>query len=355
MGMIVANKWMRAGYGERLRDFLLRSGQPLEVIDFGHAPIFPDADTFPCILLASKRAKALAEREKPAESETMAACDVPREYWHDRMDLVEFVSGRRHPIATRLLRKEGWSLENQRVQALLDKIRRTEPRLRESCSCPPLSGIKTGLNEAFVIDSTTRSRLIADDVSCSKVIRPLLRGRDMERFRCRESGVYLITIPSSENRRWPWSEAGTRAEQVFKKTLPSIAAHLSPFRDALTRRQDQGRFWWELRSCDYWPKFDEAKLVWQEMAWFTRFAVDRGNQVVLNTAYILPSVDPLIMSCLNSPLAWWYMWRTAQHGKDEVLRLIRDYTEDFPIPTPDSQTRNEIEQLSEIITRHGAR
>ena len=51
MGMIVANKWMRAGYGEQLRDFLRRTGQPLEVIDFGHSPIFPDADTFPCILL----------------------------------------------------------------------------------------------------------------------------------------------------------------------------------------------------------------------------------------------------------------------------------------------------------------
>jgi hypothetical protein len=63
LGMIVANKWMRSGYGERLRDFLQRTGQPLEVIDFGHSPIFPDADTFPCILLMTKRPRPLAEKK----------------------------------------------------------------------------------------------------------------------------------------------------------------------------------------------------------------------------------------------------------------------------------------------------
>ena len=353
MGMIVANKWMRAGYGEQLRDFLLRTGQPLEVIDFGHAPIFPDADTFPCILLASKRAKALAERGKPAESETMAACDVPREYWHDRMDLVKFVSGRRHPIQTRLLRKEGWSLENPQVQALLEKIRTSGVPLQDHAKAKPLRGLLTGFNEAFVIDAETRDRLIEESRKSEEVIRPLLRGRDMERFRCRQSGMFLITIPSSENHVWPWSDAGAKAEKVFGGTFPSVASHLSAFRDALVKRQDQGRFWWELRSCDYWSEFDRVKIVWQEMAWFTRFAVDQAKQVVLNTAYILPSVDPLIMCCLNSSLAWWYMWRTAQHGKDEVVRLIRDYTEEFPIPIPSTQTRDEIDGLYAVIAKLG--
>jgi type I restriction-modification system DNA methylase subunit len=354
MGMIVANKWMRAGYGERLREFLLRTGQPLQVIDFGHAPIFPDADTFPCILLTTKRQKALMEKESPSDAETMAACEVPREHWHDRMDLASFVVTRRHPVPTRLLRREGWSLEDSRVQSLLEKVRRVGQRLGDLCKCSPLSGIKTGFNDAFVIDATTRSRLIADDKGCCDLIRPLLRGRDMERFRCRRSGMFLIAIPSSENHDWPWSGAETRAEQIFKKTFPSVANHLFSFHDALVRRQDQGRFWWELRSCDYWSEFDGAKLVWQEMAWFTRFAIDYDRQLVLNTAYVLPSVDPLIMCCLNSPLAWWYMWRTAQHGKDEVLRLIRDYTEEFPIPAPDSGTKDQLEKMTAALVRHGA-
>ena len=52
IGMIVPNKWHRAAYGEKLRRLLSEHEQPVTLIDFGHAPVFPDADTFPCILIA---------------------------------------------------------------------------------------------------------------------------------------------------------------------------------------------------------------------------------------------------------------------------------------------------------------
>jgi hypothetical protein len=157
MGMIVANKWMRAGYGERLRDFLQRVGRPLEVIDFGHSPIFPDADTFPCILIVAKRARALAEKERPAEDEKLSACEVPREHWSDRMDLGAFVSSRRRHLATSLLRREGWSLGNPLAQLLLEKLRAQGVPLAAYCRQKPMFGIKTGLTEAYVIDGETRA------------------------------------------------------------------------------------------------------------------------------------------------------------------------------------------------------
>lgn len=50
-GVIVANKWMRAGYGKGLRGWL--SKQTLrEIIDFGDLPVFAEATTYPCILIA---------------------------------------------------------------------------------------------------------------------------------------------------------------------------------------------------------------------------------------------------------------------------------------------------------------
>ena len=354
MGMIVANKWMRSGYGEGLRDFLQRTGQPLEVIDFGHSPIFPDADTFPCILLMTKRPQPLTEKEKPAEAETMAACEVPREDWHDRIDLGSFVSKRRHHIPTRLLRTEGWSLENRSVLTLLEKIRITGIPLKHYAGCRPQRGLLTGLNEAFIIDGSTRDRLVRASKKSEEIIRPLLRGRDADRWRSHDSGCFLITIASSENADWPWSDCGTKAEDVFRSTFPAIYDHFLPLKKALIERQDQGRYYWELRSCDYMGEFQKPKIIWQEMAWFTRFSVDRSGYVLSNTAYILTSVDPLIVAVLNSPLAWWFMWRTAQHGKDEVLRLIHSYIADFPIPNV-SQARTKeliastVETLAQVM------
>ena len=346
MGMIVANKWMRSGYGEGLRDFLKSTGQPLEVIDFGHSPIFPDADTFPCILLMAKRPCPLIGKATPAEAETMAACEVPREHWHDRLDLGAFVSGRRHRIPTRLLRREGWSLENPRIQALLEKIRTSGVPLCEYAKAKPLRGILTGLNEAFIIDASTRDRLVKAHRQSEKVIRPLLRGRDADRWRSHDSNSFLITIASSENADWPWSAAKSKAEEVFRKAFPSIYEHFLPFKKALIQRQDQGRYYWELRSCDYMSEFDKPKIAYQDLAWFSEFAQDPGERVPNNTVYILPSNDSKVLAVFNSSVLWWYMWRTAQHGKDEVLRLFTEYVENLPIPM---MTERDGAALSECV------
>ena len=271
MGMIVANKWMRAGYGERLRDFLQRVGRPLEVIDFGHSPIFPDADTFPCILIVTKRARALAERERPGEDERLSACEVPREHWSDRMDLGAFVSSRRRHIATGLLRRERWSLEDARARLLLERIRTKGVPLAAYCGQKPMFGIKTGLTEAYVIDEETRAALIRKSKTSARVIKPLLRGRDIDRWRLREGGVYLILIPSSENQSWDWSDASEDAEAVFREKLPAIYEHMSKFKEKLMERRDQGRYYWELRSCDYMESILSEKIVWQDLAYHSRF------------------------------------------------------------------------------------
>jgi hypothetical protein len=317
--LIVANKWMRSGYGERVRLFLLRTGQPLEVIDFGHSPIFPDTDTFPCILLISRRPRVLAEKDKLSEAETMAACEVSRENWHDRINLSAFVSHRRYDIPTRLLRKEGWSLENPKIQLLLEKIRSTGIPLREFAGTKPLRGLLTGLNAAFIIDSEVRGQLIRASKTSEKVIRPLLRGRNAARWKSRRSDSYLITIPSSENADWPWSDAEAKAEEIFRKTLPAIYAHFTPFRPALIQRQDQGRFYWELRSCDYMGEFDKPKIMWQEIQFHSWYCWEQTCSVVNNKVFFLPTSNLALLGVLCSPLQWWHLTRVLPHMKDEAL------------------------------------
>lgn len=342
MGMIVANKWMRAGYGERLRDFLLRTGRPLEVIDFGHSPIFPDADTFPCILLMTKRPQPLTEKETPSETEAMAACEVPREHWQDRLDLRAFVSERRHQIPTKLLRKEGWSLEDPRLQTLLERIRSTGVPLREYAGAKPLRGILTGLNEAFIIDAGTRQRLIKASKKSAEVIRPLLRGRDADRWRGRSGESFLITIPSSENVDWPWSNARPNAEDTFRKAYPAIYDHFLPFKKALVERQDQGRFYWELRSCDYMEEFDKPKIMWQEIQFHSWYCWESKGAIVNNKVFFLPSNNLALLGVLCSPLQWWHLTRVLPHMKDEALSPAAFLMEHINIATGTPAQANAI-------------
>ena len=345
MAFISPNKWMRAGYGLKLRGFLRRNARPTTIVDFGHSPVFPAADTFPCVPVLTRRRQPLAAAETAPDGQTFAACPLPRDDYDSEMSVGRYVAEHAMHIPVALLRDDAWTLDNPRIQELLAHIRSVGVPLKDFCKSSPLCGIKTGMNEAYVIDETARASLVHDDPGCEPIIRPLLRGRDMDRWVSRPSGFYLITIGSSANVDWPWTGKDD-AEAVFQQTFPSVAQHLAGFKEALQARQDQGRYWWELRSCDYLPAFDQPKLVWQEMAWFNRFSIDRGGSLVLNTAYIAATTDMFVMAVLNSSLAWWYMWRTAQHGKDEVLRLIREYAKSFPIPAIDQPTRNKVDALA---------
>jgi hypothetical protein len=264
---------------------------------------------------------------------------VPREHWNERMDLGAFVEPRRYSVPTILLRDEGWSLEDPRVQALLEKIRNTGIPLKDYCKGGIYRGPVTGLNEAFFLDAATRDRLIEEDKRSAEVIKPLLRGRDIDRWRPRKSEMCLI-----------FARRGIEIDRY-----PAIKRHLSQFREKLAPRpadwdDHQGKWpgrapgdyqWYELQASpgeDAVEATFKPKTVFQEMAWFNRFALDSSGAVLGNTAYLFADTRSSIAAVLNSPLAWWYMWRTAQHGKDEVLRLIGSYVTEFPVP-PDTTGR----------------
>ena len=55
---------------------------------------------------------------------------------------------------------------------LLAKIRRVGVPLAEFAHVKPFYGIKTGLNEAFLIDTPTKNRLIRDDPALGQRIHP---------------------------------------------------------------------------------------------------------------------------------------------------------------------------------------
>jgi TaqI-like C-terminal specificity domain len=170
--------------------------------------------------------------------------------------------------------------------------------------------------------------------------------------------LWMLVMKSSANHEWPWSNAATEAdaEAIFRRTYPAVCAHLDQHRTALVKRQDQGDYWWELRSCAYWDAFDRPKVMYQDIVWNQRFCLDTDGRMSNNSAYFLPSADLWAMAVLNAPVSWWFAWRTAQHGKDEALRFFTEYLNDFPIPTPSAKNRAAIEALvKQLVDLAGGR
>ena len=342
LSFIVTNKWMKTAYGEPLRKLLAEASWVESVVDFGHAKqIFEDADVFPSILVARKPTAA----PKPTSARL---CTIPREQLRID-DLSRQITDESTALPLAQLTSAAWQLEPGGVTGLMERIKARGIPLTEYAGTVPFAGIKTGLNEAFVVSSTVRDALIAEQPSCDHLIKPCMRGQDLDRWAPGWDGQWMIKIPSSENQNWPWSAAGEDAEQLFRETYPAIHAHFEPFRQRLMKRGDKGRYWWELRSCAYWDVFSRPKFFYSDITWTASWSFVKTEALANNTVYLFPTDDLWIIAVLNSAAAWWYSWRTAQHGKDEALRFFTDFVSDFPIPRPTDEQRSRAVQLVEAL------
>lgn len=118
---------------------------------------------------------------------------------------------------------------------------------------------------------------------------------------------------------------------------------MKPLEPSLIKRQDKGRFWWELRSCAYWHEFEKSKLVYQEIQFHPAYALDSGGRYGNNKTFFIPAADLYLLSILNSPLLCWHNWRFFPHMKDEALSPVAYLMEKLPIALPTDDVRSRIE------------
>jgi len=201
LSYIVTNKWLRSGYGEPLRRFFAHNSIFEQIIDFGHAPIFEDADTFPCIVVARKPQVQPVAQVKPQGSAPVVVCPVPREKLAD-INLLQYVGQEGYKIPWSRFTENVWSLERPEVDALMAKIRRVGVLLKDFTGVKPCYGIKTGFNEAFLIDDATKKRIVQADPKSAEIIKPYLRGQDVKRWSPAWQNLWIILLKSSSDYKW---------------------------------------------------------------------------------------------------------------------------------------------------------
>jgi hypothetical protein len=155
-----------------------------------------------------------------AEPALLSFCEVSRDALPAIADLSEHVARHAEPVPGRQLRREGWDLLPGSAGELMDKIRRAGVPLREYVGAAPLYGIKTGFNEAFLIDQETRDRLVREDPKCEPIIKKFLRGENVRRWHAPWGGEWIIPLASSENRDWPWSSARDERDAAAEAAGP---------------------------------------------------------------------------------------------------------------------------------------
>jgi len=321
-GVIVANKWMRASYGEPLREFLVKHTVE-QIIDFGDLPVFESATTYPCIVIARKGKKL----ENAVEVSRVKNLDFEK--------LDDYLKFEKRIIEQKSLNSEGWNLVGEKETQLLEKIKNAGIPLGKYVNKKIFYGVKTGLNEAFIIDESTKNKLIAEDTRSAEIIKPFLAGRDIKRYQNPESKKFLIFTRQGIN----------------IKNYPAILNYLSQFKNQLqTKPKDwkgekwEGRKpgsyqWYEIQDAvDYYSEFDNPKIMLPDIALNMQAIFDETGFYCVNTAYIIPVNDKILLGILNSKLVQYYYSNISNSIRGGYLRFIRQYLEQIPIPIYDKNT-----------------
>ena len=292
LAYISSNKFLRAAYGRRLREFFSNRMCLHILLDFGSVSVF-GASVNTCILLVEN---------SNSDGGTFFTATFRDET--DIFRLSDVFQELAFSMRVCDLAPDGWVLASSDALSLLEKLEVIGTPLGEYVDGRLYRGVITGCNDAFIIDGSIRQRLITEDERSIELIKPVLRGRNLRKWKETSANEYLIAIASSMNREWPWSDARnpSEAERIFKRTYPAIYRHLNDYRERLITRDDQGIFYWELRSCAYYDEFEQPKVVYRNIATSLCASYDLTGTFGLDTTFFIPTDDLSLLTILNSQL-----------------------------------------------------
>jgi hypothetical protein len=333
--IIVSSSFLRATYGERLRSSLKKYAAVLRILDFGGLAVFANAkDTYVCIPLLAKGAK-----QKRVEVSKVKSLEIRK--------LTEYVAGNHFFIPDDRLSPEAWALKSDEESAVFARVMKAGQPLGDYVKRIFFRGVTSGLNEAFIIDTETKGKLIAKDKRSAELIKPLLGGEDIRRYVIHETGLWLI-----------FTRRG-----VDIKNYPVIREHLAKWKEELTPKRDKsaergrapGRYqWYEIQSDIAYPEvFEGPKLIFPDIAKGPRFCLDTDGHYLSNTAYCLGTDDLYLLGVLNSRLFWFaisnisipFGIRAGQYR----YRLIYQYMEKVPIRVINFSDRADVSRHFRIV------
>lgn len=228
---ITSNKWMRAGYGKKLRGYFSKYN-PISLIDLGPG-IFESATVDTNIILI----------QKSDSNNSLEAVSIDNSF--DRHNnLYKYI--KENQITLTDLSDKVWFVCSTEEKQLKEKIEKIGVPLK-NWNVNVYRGVLTGLNEAFIIDTPTKERLCREDPKSKEILKPILRGRDIKRYTYNWAGLWLIH---------------TGYDIDVQKKYPAVYKHLMQFKNKAVIRYDQGKNWWNLRACSYYDQFEKEKIVW---------------------------------------------------------------------------------------------
>lgn len=277
---ITSNKWMRAGYGKKIRSFFVENTNPIILIDFAGIQIFESATVDTNVLLFSKKSNLFKTKSLAVNKDISV-----KELKDNLLEYVDNNSGISHFSSS-----DSWAISSYGSSDLKEKIKKCGKPLKD-WDIRINYGLKTGYNKAFIINGDTRKGILdsckteKEREETAKIIKPLLRGRNIIKYGIDWQDNWLIWI--SWHFPYHFDEriegASTKAENAFEERFPTIFEYLLKYKGELSTRNKAEtciRYeWYALQrwGAKYWEDFNMPKIVYPNMTKYLPFYYDENK------------------------------------------------------------------------------
>ncbi len=322
--LITSNSFLKAEYGKPLRKLIIKETNIEQVINIENTQIFSDATVNTVILTFSKN-----------KGNNLKALIVNSEF--NVIDFNDFINKNSYTYLQTDFDELSWNLIKPDVLKTRNRIKGNNKTL-EDYNTKIRLGIATGDNNAFIIDEEKKKEFIKLDVKNGEIIKPLLRGRDIDRYNYTFPNLYVLLTKN-----------GIDVENEY----PNIYDYLDSFGEGFKRRGAKGQHWTNLRACSFFEDFKEEKIVWIELTDIGRFSFCNDEIYLLNSAYFLIPPKELnskfLLSILNSKVIKFYLKQIANTSGVGTTRWINNYVKDFPIPKINISEQQDFISKSEYM------
>ena len=322
LAYITSNSWLKAEYGKSTRCYFSERQTPLLLLELGK-DVFESAIVDSGVLMLREGGSGQAFRA--VDMDRVKSTEVPP-----------------HPELWGQIRPDGgapWSILSHAEQCIMLKMQAKGTPLKD-WAVSINYGIKTGYNKAFIIAHFAKEALIAADPKSAEIIKPVLRGRDIQRYQAQWARLYLIDTHNGYG----------DIPAVNIDDYPAIKAHLDRFYSQLEKRQDKGKTRYNLRNCAYYEEFAKEKLIWMDLTEKGRFAFDDRSIFCMDTTFWMTGESiKYLCAVLNSTLATWFIQNTALTSGMGVTRWKRFTVERIPVPKITAAEQRPFVRLVERI------
>ena len=326
LSYITSNQWLQAQYGKTLRHYFVENTNPAELINFGGFKVFKDATVDSSIFIT---------RKNKCEFK-LKACLFDNTFNNE--NIVGYINGNRITITD--LNADKWLIANKSVSKLKEKIFKNGIKLKEH-KIQILRGTLTGLNEAFIIDTQKKEELCKNNPENLKIIKPLLRGRDIHRYHINWAGYWLINTHNGYK----------NVDRIIVENYPAIKKHLDNYWEKLQKRSDKGKTPYNLRNCAYVDLFEKEKIIYPETTVRrAEFFRDKNAFFIDKTAFMIVGENlGYYQSILASKLMQWYLEFDLRSLGKNSIQYSKIFIENTPVPIPKAEIIEDFNKKSDLI------